>query len=277
MNHNNYKMNELSLQEQKQVALDILSEIDEICKKNRFKYSLAYGTLLGAVRHKGFIPWDDDIDIMMPRADYEKFIEYCKYEHTGFSLASYATDPQYGYIFSKACDKGTVVVPQNMKWKKHGIQVDIFPIEKLGKDLQAAKRKYASKRFAQELFVAWNWQRFEKNPHKTLPWNVAKFGMFCISRFVSNKRLIKSIHHHYRNPSFEDGEYVGIICGAYRQREIMHSSIYEEYEDIVFEGKTFRSISKWHEYLTTVYGDYMQLPPEEKRVTHHSFKAYWKE
>ena len=266
-------MKELTLQEQKEIALKVLCQIDEICKTNDIRYSLAYGTLLGAVRHKDFIPWDDDVDIMMPRADYLKFVDYCKNNSTDFELACGATDPEYGYVFAKACDKGTTVVPGNMKWQKNGIQVDIFPVENLGADAEQAGKHFSARRLQRELLVAWNWSRYEKNPNRSLPFNAVRLAFFLLSRFVSNKKLIASVNKYYE--AIEENEYMGIVCGAYRSREIMPASIYKEYTDILFEGKTFKAISKYDEYLKTVYGDYMKLPPEEKRVTHHNFKAYW--
>ena len=267
-------MKELSLQEHKEVGLKVLLAIDKICRENDIVYSLSYGTLLGAVRHGGFIPWDDDLDIMMPRADFLKFIEYCKSNETPFSLASFGTDDKFGYMFAKACDKGTTLVSDNMKWSKDGVQVDIFPIENLGDDKETAIKRFNKKRFARELLVAWNWKHYEKNPNKSLTYNVARLIFYIMSRFVSNKRLLKSINKYYNKFIGETPKFAGIVSGAYRSREIMESSIYAEYTDIVFEGEKFRTISKYHEYLTVVYGDYMQLPPEDKRVAPHDFKVY---
>jgi len=269
-------MEELSLNEQKLISLNVLTEIDDICQKNNFTYSLSYGTLLGAVRHGGFIPWDDDIDIMMPRSDYLKFVEYCTVNETRFKLASVENDPSYGYIFAKACDDNSVVINDIMKWQKYGVQVDIFPIDNLGNDLKTAKRNFSKFRFKRELLVAWNWKNFKFNKKQTLKRNVIKFIFYILSRFTSNTVLVKSIKNYYESIKSENSEYVSIICGAYRDREIMHKSIYEKYIDITFEDRTFKAIEKYDEYLTTIYGDYMKLPPEDKRVTHHCFKAYKK-
>lgn len=269
-------MVELDLQAQKEIATEVLCKIDKICRAEGFAYSLAYGTLLGAVRHGGFIPWDDDIDIMMPRSDYMRFIEYCNTHDVGFELASTFNDKDYGYIFSKACDRDTTVIPDNMKWKKHGIQVDIFPIENLGDDRTTAEKLFSARRFQRELLVAWNWERYEKNPHRSRYHNAAKLAFFILSRVASGKALASSIHSFYGKLADKKSAFVGIVCGAYRMREIMPASIYEEYTDIGFEGHSFRTIAKYDEYLSTVYGNYMQLPPEDKRVTHHSFKAYRK-
>ncbi len=265
---------QMSLEEQKQAALGVLEAIDAICRENGFAYSLAYGTLLGAVRHGGFIPWDDDIDIMMPRADYLRFVEYCKNHGTSFALASAFTDPGYGYVFAKACDTDTVVITDNMRWRKNGVQVDIFPIENLGGDKETAKKRFRKRQFQREMLVAWNWKWFGRNKRKSIVHNAAKLMFFLASRFASNKALLCSVNDYYGQFTSEECAYAGIVCGAYRMREIMPADVYREYTDILFEGKTFRSITKYDEYLTITYGDYMQLPPVEKRVTHHNFKAY---
>jgi len=268
---------EMTLQEQKDVALALLCKIDKICRENGFSYSLAYGTLLGAVRHGGFIPWDDDIDIMMPRSDYLKFVEYCKNNETEFELASNFTDPDYGYMFAKACDKDTVVIPGNMKWCKHGIWVDIFCIENLGNDIKTAKKRVGKKRFQNEMLVAWNWRRFEKNPYKSLVYNMAKLAFFLMSRFCSNKSLASSLNKYYDRFAEEKSAYMGVVCGGFRGREIMPAVLFDEYTDISFENEKFRTIVKYDEYLTDTYGDYMQPPPEDRRVSHHDFKAYRKD
>lgn len=267
-------MKELAFDELKSVALEVLCEIDKICVENGFTYSLAYGTLLGAVRHKGFIPWDDDIDIMMPRADYSKFIEYCQTHETSFKLASVETDPTYGYLFAKACDTKTVLTYENTKWNHYGIQVDIFPVDNLGSSLEEAKAAFKARRFQRELLVAWNWTFCKLSKNKSLTRNLAKLVFFVLSRFVSNKALSRSVNQYYKK--INANNYVGIMCGAYRMREIMPCFIYDSYTTLPFEGKNFKAITNYKDYLTTVYGDYMQLPPEEERVPRHSFKVYWK-
>ncbi len=267
-------MKELTLLDQKEIAFRILSELDDICEQNGFTYSLAYGTLLGAVRHQGFIPWDDDIDIMMPRKDYLNFIEYCKTHETPFELASVETDPAYGYLFAKACDPHTVLVPGNVRWQKYGVQVDIFPIEHLGSNRTEAKQNADKRRFQRELLVATNWKGFLWNERRSFLFNCVKFLFFLMGRFASPSALAASIKNFYEPLQKEDCEYVGIVCGAYRDREIMHRSIYEQYIDIPFESGVFKAIAKYDEYLRLIYGDYMQLPPEKDRVPQHNFKVY---
>ena len=267
-------MKELTFEELKSVALEVLSEIDKICIENGFAYSLAYGTLLGAVRHKGFIPWDDDVDIMMPRADYLKFVEYCQNNETSFKLASVETDPSYGYIFAKACNTKTTLTYENAKWNHYGVQVDVFPVDNLGSTLAEAKTTFKARRFQRELLVAWNWTFCKLSKNKSLMRNLAKLIFFVLSRFTSNRALSRSINRYYEKIIAND--FVGIMCGAYRMREIMPSSVYDNYTTLPFEGKEFKVIANYDSYLTSVYGDYMQLPPEEKRVPKHCFKAYWK-
>ena len=267
-------MKQLSMDEIKKVSVDVLSSIDQICRENNFAYSLGYGTLLGAVRHGGFIPWDDDIDIVMPRADYEKFILYCKEHATPFALACNKLDSKYGYVYAKACDTNTVVIPDNMRWAKNGIQVDIFPIDSFGDDLKTAHKRFKKRRFQREMIVAWNWRRFERNRDRSFLYNTAKFLFYLMSRFACNKRLASSINRYYSAFSDEDGAYRCVMCSPYRKKEIMPASVYSEYTEMEFEGKRFYAITRYDEYLTRLYGDYMQLPPENKRVPHHFFKAY---
>ena len=106
-------MRKIDSNELKEIEYKVLCDFDDVCKEIGLPYSLAYGTLLGAVRHKGFIPWDDDIDVMMLREDYEKFLEYCLTHETKFDLLSYKTCEWYNYPFAKLSARGTVIEEEN--------------------------------------------------------------------------------------------------------------------------------------------------------------------
>jgi lipopolysaccharide cholinephosphotransferase len=270
-------MNELMLEDLKAVELNILIEIDGICRAEGIRYSLTAGTLLGAARHRGFIPWDDDIDLFMPRPDYNRFIEYCKAYETGFKLVSSELDQRYGYLFAKAMDMSTRVEEfvTDSKGMDMGVCVDIFPVDGLGDTYEEAQKTFKSTRFKRELLVACNWKKFFRSKTRSWKYEPIRFAFFIASRFASRKRLIASIQKKLAKHSFEDSKYVGSVCTAYRAKEIMEARLFREYTDISFEGKLFSSIKDYGKYLSAIYGDYMKLPPEDKRVTHHMFRAYY--
>lgn len=272
-------MKQVTQTEAKQILLSVLQDIKKICEENGFRYTLIYGTLLGAVRHRGFIPWDDDLDIAMPRPDYQRFVEYCRTHETPFALKCIETDPRYGYLFAKACDRGTVLVEHhgNRHGVDFGLYVDIFPIDGLGDSPADAQRALRSMRFERELLVAAQWQHFFKST--TNPWyyEPIRLFFFLVSRFVSHEKIIKRVTRKYSEIDVEHAKYVGIMCGAYRNREVMEHDTYMEFCDAEFEEIDVRVLKNSDTYLKTIYKDYMTLPPEEKRVARHSFSVYFKE
>ncbi|MBQ9782572.1 MAG: LicD family protein [Clostridia bacterium] len=269
----------LSVEQFRPIMLNILSEIDEICRNNGINYSLCGGSLLGAIRHKGFIPWDDDIDIFMPRPDYEKFLSYCQNNKTNFGLLCSDTNEKYGYLFAKAYDTSTVI-KEDLTLSKNfeiGVYVDVFPIDGLADTYEQAIKVFNKTKFKRELLVARNWDKFERSKTRAWYYEPIRFGFFLISRLSSKKKLVSKIQKVYKKIDFYNVEYVGTICGSYRNKEIMKREIYEGYIDVEFEGKTFKAIKNYDSYLSGIYGDYMKLPPKEKQVSHHYFTAYWRE
>lgn len=272
-------MQKIELAELKKIELDILCEIHRICQEQNIRYSLAAGTLLGAVRHGGFIPWDDDIDIFMPRPDYDRFIEFCKSNPIGFNIICSETNEKYKYLFAKAMARNTIIIedfsnPDNIEM---GIYVDIFPIDGLADTYESAKKEFNKTSFKRELLVAKNWKKFTRSKTRSWKYEPIRFAFFLLSRFISAKKIIKSLNDRFRKNPFEKMEYSACISSSYRQKDIMATSIFSEYIDIEFEGKTFKAFKNYHAYLSNIYGNYMELPPEEKRVSHHSFEAYYKE
>lgn len=271
-------MNELNLKEIQQIAFDILCEFDDFCQIQSLRYSLGGGSLLGAIRHKGFIPWDDDIDIMMPRPDYERFLELASEEEFSFNCLSNQATPGYDDLFCKLSDKSTFVIDSSTKLPyEMGVSIDIFPIDGLGDSLDSALKNFSSTKFKRELLIASRWQKFFRSKTRSIWVEPIRMGFFCFSRFVNGQKLSKTIDSEIKKIDFDSSQFAGCVSGVYREKEIMKTEVFQNYTDVPFEDRTFKSISNYHDYLTQHYGDYMQPPKKDKQVSHHTAKFYRKE
>lgn len=267
-------MKELSLKEAKTVELNILLHINEFCKKNNLRYFLAYGTLIGAVRHNGFIPWDDDIDINMPRKDYNWLMEnYNKMNPNGrYKLISpYSKEAKHSFI--KIIDTFTTKIELGLSFNEDylGIDIDVFPIDgqpeselDFNKLFDRLRRIYRLHYYCQI-----DSQRSIKR----------RIGIPIIRMLTGGKTaLVKKAEKLHSKYQYDKANYVGVTACLYinkgdrYKKECVDKSI-----DIDFEGYKLPIPAGYDEILTNIYGDYMKLPPEEKRVTHHANKMFIKD
>ena len=267
---------QLSLEEVKKIELNILVEFSKFCNQHNLKYYLAYGTLLGAIRHNGFIPWDDDIDVIMPRPDYDKFIELTGYnpikENLETRLYKNCLHPNI-YPFAKVINKNTIVYEKG-KAKKNisGLWIDIFPLDGYPEDKDTVEdhfNKYMKLRHLQDLATT--------NPftiRQSLPKKFIK--TFFIAPFVKLtgiKNLCKKIDENAQIYSYNDFNLVSDFTWGDNLTSYIKKEELEPAVEVEFEGCKMKAPKGWKEYLTRLYGDYMQLPPEEDRIP-HGFKAY---
>ncbi len=269
----------IDTQQLKQIETELLVSFDKLCRERGYRYSLGGGTLLGAVRHKGFIPWDDDVDVMMPRPDYDAFISYCLSHETGFKIRSFETNAEFCDLSAKIYNPDTVLLDDvsGSEWQGFGVFIDVFPVDGLADSYKKAVKKFRSTAFKRALIGAAGWAHFFRS--KTHPWYVepARFALFVLSRMVNKKRLFQKVQNKYKNIDFDKVAYAAAVGGAYREREIYRRELFTELTTLTFEGREFYAIAAYDEYLKAHYGDYMQLPPAEKQVTHHTFKAYYRD
>lgn len=270
-------MRRINSNELKKIELDLLKNIHNICVNHNMRYSLAYGTLLGAIRHKGFIPWDDDIDICMPRPDYNRFVEYCASHKTPFRLLAAEANVGYADLISKVCALNTVIKEEstNRFGEKTGVYVDLFPIEGLGNTLEEGRSSFGKSSFARELLNAALWKKYFRSKTHAWFYEPLRFALFCLSRPVSPYKLVDKITQSYKNLEYDKMDYVGVVGSPYREKDIFKKEILDGYIDVEFEGETFKGFAKYDDYLKQIYGEYRKLPPKEKRVTHHTFRAYY--
>lgn len=269
---------EISLEESKRLELDILLDVAEFCEKHQLKYFLTYGTLIGAFRHKGFIPWDDDVDIQMPRSDYNKMIELFNAEkgeaHRYKLITPYDKNAKHAIV--KVIDTKTVKLEEGFTYKKGkylGVDVDIFPIdgtpnceEEYNKWYKKLQKIYRRHLYSKMAFNGSLIQRCKMLCHK-LP------GLFSSSNGWLNKA--RKLHEKY---PYEASACVGSIACLYNGKgNRVAKEHYEGFVEVEFEGYSFKAPKGYHEILTSLYGDYMKLPPEDKRVTHHKNNVFWKE
>ncbi|MDD6995315.1 MAG: LicD family protein [Candidatus Borkfalkiaceae bacterium] len=273
-------MNErfIDLKQLKKIECNLLKQVDGICRENGFRYSLGGGTLLGAVRHKGFIPWDDDIDIMMPRPDYNAFIAYCREREVPFGVKCWETDRSYVDFSAKIYDKNTEIKEDNVTGTEAtGVSIDVFPVDGLGNTRREAVKAFKATAFRRELLGAAQWKKFFRS--KTHAWYLepVRFAIFIMSRFINKEKTFAKILKKYETIDFNNVRFAAAVGGSYREKEILPQNVFTSFIELPFEEYTFRAIAACDTYLTSLYGDYMKLPPEEKRVSHHMFKACYKD
>lgn len=255
------------------VQLEIVKEIKRVCNEAKIDYFLDSGTLLGAVRHRGFIPWDDDLDIGMLRKDYDMFLEMApKYLNERYEIIDWKHEKGYPHPMAKVIKKGTVYVEEKRKDdSKQGIWVDVFAYDKvpdspkirrkqgrcimLYRGLIRAKCKYQTWH-VNGVFLFGKWL-------KNLPLRI-------FSLFFSKESLVKKYEEAARlaNTTSETMMYFANGSSAYG-KWFIPSSCFEKLINVEFEDDVFRVPRDYDLYLKTVYGDYMKLPPENERENRH--------
>lgn len=270
----------LSLKEIQQTSLEVLKVIHNVCEKKGFRYFLYNGTLLGAIRHKAIIPWDDDIDIAMPRPDYIKFCQYCK-EHSEelkpFKLYNLDTVEGYPYMISRMSDDRYKLEVENEKDYGIGLFVDIYPFDGLGNDYESAfKTMTRLRKYPRLIFLS---TRLYYHFGITKGWGkrFLKIGAFCFAKLVGKEYFMKRMMSMVDTDAYETSRYIGCaVWGSGSKVCIWDKQKLGELTFVDFENGKFRSFAEYDYFLTTRFGDYMKLPPEEERVPHHLYKAYKK-
>lgn len=247
-----------------EVQVEILDEVVRICEKYKLNYFLVGGTLIGAVRHKGYIPWDDDLDIAMPRLDYDKFIKVAPHElNKNYILQDIKTDKTYWQNFSKIRKNNTLfdeTMIENIETHK-GIFVDIFPLDNLNNNKFFYKIKW-SILYNLRFFCLYYRGIIDKK--SVNHFNICK--LFSIFRM---RPILKFCDFFMKLNKNENSKYLSSYAGSYfRLKECFKREWFFPASKIEFEGKKYSCPNNSDALLTHVYGDYMKLPPKEKRVTH---------
>ena len=274
-------MTPMTLEDVHQVLYDILVDIHEFCVKNDIKYSLGGGSLLGAIRHNGFIPWDDDIDVQMSRPEYERFIHSYKSER-GYQLFSRELPgcEDVGIAFARVCEmERTHIDTGLMPWQRcsTGLFVDILPIDGAPSDEMTARKKIKKMTFL------WKISKLAR-ARLPIPFSKAKYGKTkikllikkIISRFIPSNFMVKYIRMCQEYP-FETSEYLAnytTMQNGFREwqpRKSMDKFVLHQFED----GE-FYIMEEYNTSLSHLYDNYMELPPVEKRIAHVANTYYWK-
>ena len=267
-------MREISDTKEKQkIALDILTEFDLFCRNNNLRYALCYGTLLGAVRHKGFIPWDDDVDVVMPRPDYDRFLKLTRNGMSNiYKVISKDNIKNIGMAYAKVIDSRTRMYEDIYDPYESGMFIDVFPMDGVPDNDKETLRHL--NRICSHIRKC-NIRRMQIKKGRNLITTIPKFIAIFFARIaVRVDKESEKIEGLARKYSFENCERISLSVCSDSKLCVTDKAKFTNYIELPFEGHLFFAPSNYDEFLTKVYGDYMTLPPENEQHIHPS-KVYW--
>lgn len=264
----------IDIDELKVLQMDVLSAIDEFCSNRSIRYSMACGTLLGAIRHKGYIPWDDDIDIYLPRDDYRRLIaEFPDLYKERYRLVSLERDPLWEKPYAKAFDDKTIFIENANVKEIIGINIDVYPVDEVPDDNNEWEKYDKLRRLHQNLFAL----KFVKASRKrSLTKNLVLLLIRMVTCWYSKRRWALKIDKLAQQYNGKGYKRLFECCQGRLQKKPFPKNLFENLVEMPFEERLFNGFKDADLYLRNGYGDYMQLPPKEKQIAHHSFNAYWK-
>lgn len=269
---------EISVEEMKQLQVQIMQAVDTFCQENNLTYFLFSGTLIGAARHKGYIPWDDDVDICMKREDYDRFFQLFNASQQGrYRAICFENAPGYYLASGKVIDTNTVMKENTESPFEIGVYIDIFPMDYIpSNEAQYKKMNAAIGRYRGMLMLKNLTKRKGRSVVKSVALVCGKFLLKPVSRaYILNQISTlarKYVHNHDNTFNLAD-----ISVYTYGKRELFPLSDFASATELEFEEKKWSAPIGYDHVLSSMYGDYMKLPPKEKQVSHHDYKVYWRE
>lgn len=267
-------MKRLTKEEIKKIELDMLKYIDKICLENNIKYTLIGGSLIGAIRHKGMIPWDDDIDIALTYEEYNKLMSILKNSNNSYVLLNHEINSDFYFSFTKLVYNKTQLKEQGFDFiSGYGVFVDIFCYYKVPNNARKREKHFKKLKFYNKMLGGI--KKVYKDEH--LLKNLMKYMRHYYLKLVGKEhyfKKLKKLHIKYQN-SASDHLLSDWPVYSYYQ-EIKHKSYFNEYIRVPFENLEVWIIKDYDKYLKEVFGDYMKLPKESERRT-HDLEVYWKE
>ena len=264
------------------VELNIARIFSEICERHHLRYFMVGGTMLGAIRHRGFIPWDDDMDVGMPRPDYEKLIEIVRGElPEGYGFLTYKQDADYKRCFNRIVDKRVVVTNASYAKKlEEYAWLDIFPIDGMPKSWLHCWLHFWHMTFLRFLYYG---SVFEEMVNLNRPYR--KFYLKLVIRFlaathfgskIDTKKMMRRMERGLMKYPYDGSKYGLCLFGSYMTKEVMPLTIVGNCADYPFEDTTLKGPEDYDRFLTRLYGDYM-TPPQDKDKNKHNLEKIERE